>query len=159
MSIIIRPIEEANIPVLWKLEENMWTNENAPNADQQLNYDAYEKAQKNRGILVAAEAENLLGFISYHTPTTMTSHSHQWEIGIGVANDAKGKGVGRRLIEALIEKAREENILKISLRVLGSNESARGFYEHLGFTQEGHLKNEFLINGKLIDDYHYAYYL
>jgi ribosomal protein S18 acetylase RimI-like enzyme len=36
-----------------------------------------------------------------------------------------------------------EKIVKISLRVLGTNPNAIGFYEHFGFQQEGHYKKEF----------------
>lgn len=159
MTVTIRAIKDSDIPILWKLEENMWTNDNTPNANQQLSFDAYEKSQKDREILVAVNDDNLLGFISYQNPTAMSSHSRQWELGIGVAKKAQGQGIGKKLIAAVIEKARQQNIGKLSLRVMDSNPRARKFYEALGFVREAHYKNEFWINNHWVDDYHYAYYL
>lgn len=49
--------------------------------------------------------------------------------------------------------------VKLSLRVLATNEPARRLYERAGFVVEGVLKNEFRIDGADVDDYLLARYL
>lgn len=159
MTIKVVPIQPEDIPVLWRLEEEIWTEDNAPNISEKVEYSAYAEQQKDRNILVAKENGELLGFIAYHHPTRMAAHNKQWTFGIGVAEKAQGKGVGKKLIHTLFEEAKKQGVEKISLRVMGTNPKARAFYEHLGFVQEGHSKKEFWINGQWIEDYHYAYYL
>lgn len=73
-------------------------------------------------------------------------------MGIGVANQAQGRGVGQKLLEALKAKAREEGIHKLSLRVMGTNLGAQRFYLRNGFEIEGNLKEEFKIGDKYVDD-------
>lgn len=63
------------------------------------------------------------GFVSPDVP----------EVSIGVLPDARGSGVGRRLMEALIEEARVRSISHISLSVEVDN-YARHLYASLGFT-------------------------
>ena len=41
---------------------------------------------------------------------------------------------------------------KLSLRVLGDNTVARGLYESCGFAVEGVLRDEFLVDGRYVDD-------
>jgi len=41
---------------------------------------------------------------------------------------------------------------KLTLRVLSTNAAAIALYERLGFTREGVLRNEFIINGGYVDD-------
>lgn len=58
--------------------------------------------------------------------------------GMYVAPEARGTGLGRALMVALIEHARaEEGLTHLSLAVTVSNEAARGLYRSLGFVPFG----------------------
>ena len=60
-------------------------------------------------------------------------HSHQGHIHIGVAETARGHGVGARLVQAFLEAARARGVDQITVSVHSVNIPARGFFEHLGF--------------------------
>ncbi len=61
-------------------------------------------------------------------------HGH---VGIlAVAAEAEGQGVGRLLLEAAEDWAREQKLRMISLNVFAGNERARRVYERLGYTPE-----------------------
>lgn len=57
--------------------------------------------------------------------------------GIAVAAEARGKGVGRRLLDAMAEEARARNLASIRLDVIDTNPRARALYERLGFAGMG----------------------
>ena len=59
------------------------------------------------------------------------------EIGMAVARDWRGRGVGTALIEAAVEWARERGLHKLSLSVFAHNEAAIGLYRKVGFVEEG----------------------
>jgi ribosomal-protein-alanine N-acetyltransferase len=52
---------------------------------------------------------------------------------IAVAPSARGHGVGRSLMDRLMQKARDRKAAWIALEVRMSNEEAKGLYEKLGF--------------------------
>ena len=72
--------------------------------------------------------------------------------GLAVAAEARGAGVGRALVRAAVEHARKAGARRMTLRVLGHNAPARALYESEGFMVEGVLPEEFLLDGKYVDD-------
>lgn len=49
--------------------------------------------------------------------------------------DAQGYGIGRRLLEAMLERL--SDCKQVRLEVLEGNDRAIGFYEHMGFRLDG----------------------
>jgi RimJ/RimL family protein N-acetyltransferase len=74
------------------------------------------------------------------------------EIGMHVARDWRGRGVGTALMEAAIAWAREQGLHKLSLSVFVHNEAAIALYRKLGFVEEGRrVKHYRRQNGELWD--------
>ena len=78
--------------------------------------------------------------------------AHNSEIAISVKKDFWGIGVGSAVMEQLIEFAKNNNILNISLGVKGSNSKAINLYKKFGFEKVGVHKNYFNINGVFDDE-------
>jgi ribosomal protein S18 acetylase RimI-like enzyme len=104
-------------------------------------------------VLVATDEGELIGYLVRGPWLQLESAAHVAEVrGIAVAPDRQGEGIGARLLEAAIERAREEGIRKLVLRVLSSNPGARRLYERRGFVVEGTIRGAFLIDGAYVDD-------
>ena len=74
------------------------------------------------------------------------------EIGIMVARDWRGLGVGSALVAAGIEWGREHGLDKLTLSVFPHNEAAIALYRKFGFVEEGlRLKHIRRANGELWD--------
>jgi ribosomal protein S18 acetylase RimI-like enzyme len=71
--------------------------------------------------------------------------------GMYVRPDARRTGIGRRLIEAIIELARHRVEL-IQLTVVRDNEQARRLYARLGFLEYGIEKNALKQHGRYYDE-------
>ena len=69
--------------------------------------------------------------------TSGRSHHGFGEIGMMVAKDWRGKGVGTALMETAIAWSREQGLHKLSLDVFPHNEAAIALYKKLGFVEEG----------------------
>ncbi|MFJ5305830.1 GNAT family N-acetyltransferase [Streptomyces sp. NPDC088350] len=103
--------------------------------------------------LVAELDRRIVGYIRLAFPTPLACNAHVRQIqGLAVAEEARGHGVGRALIRAAVEEARRRGARRLTLRVLGHNTPARRLYEAEGFAVEGVLPEEFLLDGKYVDD-------
>jgi ribosomal protein S18 acetylase RimI-like enzyme len=59
-----------------------------------------------------------------------------WLEDLFVRADARGRGLGRSLVEAAVERARERGCLRIELDVNEENREALALYRSAGFTTE-----------------------
>jgi RimJ/RimL family protein N-acetyltransferase len=59
------------------------------------------------------------------------------ELGMAVARQWRGRGVGTALLAAAIERARNDGLHKLSLEVFPHNEAAIALYLKFGFVEEG----------------------
>jgi ribosomal protein S18 acetylase RimI-like enzyme len=65
------------------------------------------------------------------------------EIGMAVAREWRGRGVGSALLAAAIEWARAEGLHKLSLSVFPHNEAGIALYRKFGFVEEGRRVGQF----------------
>ena len=69
----------------------------------------------------------------------------QGELGnVAVDDDHRGKGIGSKLIEAILDRAEERGVREIFLEVRKSNLRAQDLYKDFGFTEVGRRKNYYL---------------
>jgi len=77
--------------------------------------------------------------------------SHVADLGIMVAREARGQGVGTALITAAVTGARAGDIAKLELHVFPHNVAAIALYERCGFVAEGLRGGRFLREGRAVD--------
>ena len=83
--------------------------------------------------LVADAGGEPVGLLSLHE----TSFGFA-EIGMFVARDWRGRGVGSALVAAAIELGRARGLHKLTLSVFPHNEAAIALYRKFGFADEGY---------------------
>ena len=87
-------------------------------------------------FLVASEGDRLLGYVGVYCT------ADEGEItNVAVSKEARRRGVGRGLLEALTEALAKRSIFRIVLEVRVSNEAAIRLYEQMDFVVAGTRKN------------------
>jgi ribosomal protein S18 acetylase RimI-like enzyme len=84
------------------------------------------------GTLVALAGAEIIG--SLHVERSRFGFG---EIGMAVAREWRGRGVGAALLTAAIAWARERGLHKLSLSVFPHNAAAIALYRRFGFVEEG----------------------
>jgi RimJ/RimL family protein N-acetyltransferase len=79
------------------------------------------------------------------------SHAHRGSLGMGIIPAYRGRGLGRRLIEAALTAVRESDIVRVELDVYEDNTRAIALYEKVGFIREGIVRRAACIDGQFID--------
>jgi ribosomal protein S18 acetylase RimI-like enzyme len=74
-------------------------------------------------------------------------HAHCGILGIGVIEGCRGLGIGTRLLDTALNRAREIGLTRIELTVREQNTRAMHLYEKLGFVHEGVKRNAVRIRG------------
>lgn len=100
--------------------------------------------------LVAVEGDRVIGYIGSQSVLGEADM-----MNLAVDASCRGLGVGMKLVEALIDRLRQNGVRRLTLEVRVSNTPAIALYEKLGFLQLGrrpnyyyHPKEDALILGK-----------
>lgn len=107
----------------------------------------------DNGIFIIAEVEQeIVGMLTFEGGSRPRTR-HAGEFGISIAKAFWGNGLGREMIEALIEWAEANPVIrKLNLRVRVDNERAIRLYRSLGFVEEGVITRDLLVGGRLYDN-------
>jgi L-phenylalanine/L-methionine N-acetyltransferase len=126
----------------------------APNASR-LEY--HQKVEPLACRLVAVAGDQIVGVASLHVLGPGLRRMHVRGLGIGVATAWQGRGVGRKLLAALLDWADNwANVLRVELHVHADNGRAKALYQSMGFVEEGLHRAYSLKNGRYVDTFSMA---
>ncbi len=83
-------------------------------------------------------------YFVYEEEGEVVGYGGMWQVvdegqitNIAVKKDYRGRGIASKILEKLIDKAKENRIVVIGLEVRESNKNALGLYEKYGFCRVG----------------------
>lgn len=100
---------------------------------------------------MALNADTIVGWCDAIPGETSAGAAHIGRLGMGVAREYRGRGIGRKLIAATLAAARDTGLEKIELSVYASNDVAITLYRSLGFLEEGRKVIGRLVDGRYDD--------
>ncbi len=151
-EIWIRLSELRDAGDLMEIDARVWNEANTPGTLADKTKEQYLQQSPPGSQLVAEIGGRAAGYIGFAHPTGLESNRHVYEINIAIHPDYQRMGIGRKLMAAMKEKAKADGVRKLSLRVLGTNQAAKAFYEQCGFRVQGVLPEEFWLGGRFVDD-------
>ncbi|MFE6053813.1 GNAT family N-acetyltransferase [Kitasatospora sp. NPDC056446] len=152
-DLIIRPAGPEDERELAVLNHAAWSVLSDVSPEPSVEGPVFDERRTSEQFLLAVLDGRLVGYVRQVPATALAVNAHVRQIqGLAVDGTVRGRGVGRRLVEAACDEARARGARKVSLRVLGWNTPARRLYESCGFVVEGLLAEEFLIDGSYVDD-------
>jgi RimJ/RimL family protein N-acetyltransferase len=133
-GIKVRPAEDADRASIAALFAAVAEERTGIAAEPPIDVDQLAADWRIDGTLVAVSDGEIVGEINVD-PSWMGFG----EIGMFVAADWRGRGVGTALVAAAIEWARARRLHKLALSVFPHNEAAIALYRKFGFVEEGRL--------------------
>jgi L-amino acid N-acyltransferase YncA len=108
------------------------------------NRSTWLERQREEGlpVLVAEDTGEVVGFAAYEHfrgEGKWPGYRATMELSIHVAQSHLSRGVGRALIEALVERARAAGVHVLVAAIDGENEASIRFHERLGFVEVGRM--------------------
>jgi ribosomal protein S18 acetylase RimI-like enzyme len=142
MSLLIREFKELDIREIYSLVSDVYSTsegmsetleEKFPNLET---FSRYLKVMSGRKGAVALAAETggaLCGYVTI-MPRYQAKLSHTSDLNMGVHHGARGKGVGKMLLEEALKRASSSGFIEIIyLMVRSDNTPAIRLYEGMGF--------------------------
>lgn len=97
-----------------------------------------EKTESKNEIEIVAIVDNaVVGTAGIEAVGNKDKVRHRAELGISIAKEFWGLGIGRALITACIECAKEAGYSQLELEVVSENSSAIALYKSMGFIESG----------------------
>ena len=145
-----RPEDDAALALVDALT---WTSAVSPAGPRTGSVSFFGESTTPADVLVAEREGDVVGYVLVRQAIPLPSHVHVLQVdGLAVHPEHQGRGAGRALVEAAVEEARSRGARKLSLRVLAPNTAAQRLYASCGFEVEGVLREEFVLDGQLVDD-------
>lgn len=103
-------------------------------------------------LLVATDASSaVLGWAGLSSYRPRDCYAGIGEVSVYVAADARGVGIGCRLLEALIDAARERGYWKLLSRIFLFNTASRSLCRATGFREVGIYEKHGQLEGRWLD--------
>jgi RimJ/RimL family protein N-acetyltransferase len=106
--------------------------------------------EKNWPLFYAVENEAVVGWVDI-SPFTNPRFAHRGTLGMGLAKAARGKGLGKQLLQTALLHAKTIGIEKVELTVYPNNQPAKRLYENCGFKESGVIKHYRKWNNQYFD--------
>ena len=100
-------------------------------------WDEFDRGRFRDHRFVAADGERVLGWAALSPTSSRDCYAGVVEHSVYVRADARGRGIGRALMEALIHSADDAGVWTIQTSIFPENEASLALHEKLGFRVVG----------------------
>ncbi len=114
-----------------------YPDENSYNPEQEAQFLANKTNSSNEIELIAVIDGKVAGTAGIEAVGSKHKVKHRAELGISILKEYWGLGLGKALIQACIQCAREAGYVQLELNVVAENERAISLYKSLGFEEFG----------------------
>ena len=99
----------------------------------------------------AAAGESVVGWASLNRFNPRPAYDHVTDFSVYVDREWRGKGIGRQLLDTLVELARQIGFHKMVLSALASNDAGIRLYTRAGFSPVGIYREQGQLDGIWVD--------
>lgn len=154
--ITIRPAIQTDLPQILEIYNDIIVNTTAvydykPHTLEMRTLWFTQRAEQGFPIFVAEEGNSILGFSSFGTFRPWAAFKYSVENSVYVAPPARGKGISKLLLEALVQKAKELNIHTIIAGIDATNEVSIRLHQGFGFEKAGIIQQAGYKFGRWLD--------
>jgi L-amino acid N-acyltransferase YncA len=100
-------------------------------------WDFWDRAHRTDCRLVARDGRRLLGWAALSRVSERRSYAGVAEVSVYVAADARGRGIGRVLLEGLVRASEEAGVWTLQAGIFPENRASLAIHEQCGFRVVG----------------------
>lgn len=100
-------------------------------------YESWDQAHMNSCRFILTENNRVLGWAALSPVSSRCVYGGIGEVSVYVAHESRGKGVGRLLMETLIQESEAEGLWTIQSGIFPENEGSIELHKKMGFRYIG----------------------
>ena len=131
--ISILPMTEKHWPEVSRIYQEGIDTGNATFESAPPAWSCWNEAHMNECRLIAVDGNEVLGWAALSPVSSRCVYAGIAEISVYVSNSSKRKGIGRKLLEALIEESEKAGVWTLNASVFPENVASIKLHESLGF--------------------------
>jgi GNAT superfamily N-acetyltransferase len=133
MKPIIRPANTEDIPAIHQLVKELAEYEKALHEFVATLEDYYNDFKNQKFEVIVAEIEKtVIGMVLFYPAYSTWKGKMMYLEDFVVTPDWRGKGIGKLLLNAFLQKAKDRGCVQVKWQVLDWNEPAIRFYQQAG---------------------------
>jgi L-amino acid N-acyltransferase YncA len=109
--------------------------------------EAWDQTHLPFARLVARHGEEVVGWAALSPVSRRRAYAGVAEVSVYVAQEHRGEGIGRALLEALIKESEQQGIWTLQAGVFPENAATIKLHKHCGFREVGHRERISKLNG------------
>ncbi len=117
--------------------EGIATGEATFETEPESDWGSWSAAHLEYGRLVAAAGDRVLGWAALTPVSDRCVYAGVAEVSVYIADDARGQGVGSRLMQRLVEASEENGIWTLQAGIFDGNATSVALHEKFGFRLVG----------------------
>lgn len=136
---VILPLLAVHYPVIQEIYEQGIATGNATFETKAPRWEDWDKAHLVKARLVATnEAGQVVGWAALTPVSGRCVYAGVAEVSVYVHREARGSGIGKKLLEALIRESEKENIWTLQAGIFPENTTSLKIHEQCGFRKVGY---------------------
>ncbi|MBB6216200.1 phosphinothricin acetyltransferase [Anaerosolibacter carboniphilus] len=133
------------------IEDRIATLETTLRSDEDMYAWLTNRSDSHKVLVIEDETGNVDGWASLNVFNSRCCYSGVVDISIYIRRELRGKGLGKTLLNALIQAAKEQGFHKVVLSTFLSNKAGQHLYRSLGFREVGTYIQHGILDGKWVD--------
>lgn len=137
MDIQIEPMTDQDWPAVRRIYEQGIATGNATFAREVPEWDAWNKGHMSVARLVARNGGAVMAWAALSPVSTRQVYSGVAEVSVYVAADARGSGLGKALLHALVQESESAGIWTLQAGIFPENLASINLHKACGFREVG----------------------
>ena len=100
-------------------------------------WESWDSAHRPDCRLVARDSGRMLGWAALSRVSERCAYGGVAEVSVYVSQEARGRGVGRRLLEELVRASEEAGVWTLQAGIFPENAASLSIHQHCGFRVVG----------------------
>ena len=149
--VTVGPMEAEDWPAVAEIYRQGIATGNATFETEVPAWEVWDAGHLETGRLVARVGDAMAGWAALSPVSDRCAYAGVAEVSVYVAEDHRGRGVGRRLLAALIEASEEAGIWTLQAGMFPENEGSLALHRKLGFRVVGRRERLGTLDGRWRD--------